>query len=139
MRRGEKWMQLWRVQMSSCSSDFELMFVKLNNKDTSNSSNLVSHPVQSANSGIGPFASQVLNLNQPIHKESENSQWEKCRYKTVIEKMFSDTAQYFHSKNLKKLHKCPEKHFFFFNGMVFQGQKEIFKDLLRAAPLCQLN
>ena len=29
-----------------------------------------------------------------IHKTSENSQWEKFRYKTDMEKKFSDTAQY---------------------------------------------
>ena len=29
--------------------------------------NLVRNPVQSANSGIGPFSSQVLNLNNLIH------------------------------------------------------------------------
>ena len=35
----------------------------------SNSQNLVRNPVQSANSGIGPFASQGLNLTQSIHKK----------------------------------------------------------------------
>ena len=60
-----------------------------------------SYPVQSANSGIGLFASRVLNLNQSIHKKNENFQWEKCRYIKDIEKTFSDTAQYFHSKHLE--------------------------------------
>ena len=35
----------------------------------SNSYNVVRNPVQSANSGIGPFASWVLNLTQSIHKK----------------------------------------------------------------------
>ena len=34
--------------------------------------------------------------------------------------------------------KVYEKHFFF-NTMLFQGQKDIYQNLLRAAPLCQLN
>ena len=58
--------------------------------------------IQAANSRIGPFESQVLNLNHLIHKKSENMQWEKCRYITGREKTFSDTAQYFllkHQKN----------------------------------------
>ena len=67
--------------------------------------------VQAANSRIGPFASQVLNLNCLIHKKSENLQWEKCRYITGREKTFSDTAQYFHLKHLKNLPKSYEKLF----------------------------
>ena len=46
----------------------------------SKSWNLVRNPVQSVNSGIGPFSSRVLNLNHLIHKKNENLQWEKCRY-----------------------------------------------------------
>ena len=42
--------------------------------------------VQAAKSGIGPFASQILNLTQSIDKKSENLQWEKCRFITEIEK-----------------------------------------------------
>ena len=71
-------------------------------------------------------------------QKSENLQWEKWRYITDIEKMFSDTAQYFHSKHLKNGPNRHEKHFFF-NKMVFQGRKDIFQNWLRAAPLCQLN
>ena len=67
----------------------------------SHSENLHRSPVQSANSRIGPFASRVLNLNQSIHQKNENLQWEKCRYITDIEKTFSDTAQFFHSKLLE--------------------------------------
>ena len=73
----------------------------------SNSENLHRSPVQSANSRIGPFASQVLNLTQSIHQKNENLQWEKCRYITDKEKTFSDTARYFHSKHLKN---GPNRH-----------------------------
>ena len=79
---------------------------------------MVRNPVQSANSKIEPFASRVLNLTQPIHKKSENLQWEKCRYITDIEKTFSDTAQYFHSKHLKNGPKRHEKYFFQWNGIL---------------------
>ena len=54
------------------------------------------HAVQAAKSGIGPFASRILNLTQSIDQKSENLQWEKCRYITNIDNTFSDTAQYFH-------------------------------------------
>jgi hypothetical protein len=74
-----------------------------------------------------------------IHwQKSEYLQWEKWKYITDIEKTFSDTAQYFHSKHLKNGPKRHENHLFF-NGMVFQGRKDIFQTWLRAAPLCQLN
>ena len=45
-------------------------------------------------------------------------QWEKCRNKPDIEKTFSDTAQYFHSKHLKNGPKRHEKHFFQWNGIL---------------------
>ena len=96
------------------------------------------NPVQSVNSGIGPFSSRVLNLNHLIHTKSENLQWKKCRYIKGRKITFSDTAQHFHLKHLKNLPTCHEKHFFF-NRMVFQGQKDIFQNWLRAAHLCQLN
>ena len=62
--------------------------------------NFADFAVQAVNSRIGPFASQVLNLNHLFHQKSENLQWEKCRYITGREKTFSDTAQYFHLKHL---------------------------------------
>ena len=44
---------------------------------------------------------------------------------TDIEKMFSDTAQYFHSKHQQNGPKCHEKHFFFFRNGV-KGPKSYF-------------
>ena len=51
-------------------------------------------------------------------------QWEKCRYKANIETMFSDTAQYIHTKKPKNALKQDEKHFFQWNGVF--GQKRFF-------------
>ena len=80
--------------------------------------------VQAFKSGIGPFPSQILNLTHSIdNKKSKNLQWEKCRCITDIEQAFSDTAQYFHSKHLKKIPERHEKKPFFFNGMVFWDKK----------------
>ena len=96
--------------------------------------------VQTANSRIGPFASPVLNLNHLIHKKSENLQWEKCRYITGREKTFSDTAQYFLLKHLKKLPKCHEKHFFSMKWC-FRAKKIFSKidcELLHYANLTKL-
>ena len=42
--------------------------------------------------------------------------------------MFSDTAQYFHSKHLKKGPKRQEKHFFQWNGVL--GPKIYFPKLI---------
>ena len=85
--------------------------------------------VQAAKSGIGPFASQILNLTQSIdNKKSENLQWEKCKYLTDIEKTFSDTAQYFHSKHLKNEPERHEKHFFQWNGVL--GPKRYFPNFI---------
>ena len=39
-------------------------------------------------------------------------QWQNCKYITNIEKTFSDTAQYFHSKHLKNGPKRYEKTHF---------------------------
>ena len=94
----------------------------------SNSENLHTSPVQSANSRIGSFASRVLNLTQSIHQKNENLQWEKCRYITDIEKTFSDTARYFHSKHLKNGPKRHKKHFFQWNGVL--GPKIYFPTLI---------
>ena len=61
-------------------------------------------------------------------QKSENLQWEKCGYITDIEKTFSDTAQYFHSKHLKNLLKCHEKQFLQCNGV--SGPKRYFPKLI---------
>ena len=42
-----------------------------------------------------------LNLNQSIERKFKNLPLEKCRFITDIKTMFWDTAQYFHSKQLK--------------------------------------
>jgi hypothetical protein len=62
-------------------------------------------------------------------KKSENLQLEKCRYKTDIEKTFSDTAQYFHSKHLKNGLRRHEKHFFQWNGAL--GPKRYIPKLIK--------
>ena len=51
---------------------------------------------------LGPFKPS-FKPKSFIDQKSENLQWEKCRYITGREKTFSDTAQYFHLKHLKKL------------------------------------
>ena len=61
-------------------------------------------------------------------QKSENLQWEKYRYITDIEKTFSDTAQYFHSKHLRNLLKCHEKHVFQCNGV--SGPERYFPKLI---------
>ena len=101
---------------------------------------MVRNPVQSANSGIGPFASRVLNLTRSINKENEKLQWEKCRYIKDIEKMFSDTAQYFHSIHLKYWPKLHKKNFFSMEWC-FRAKKifsKIYCELLLYANLTKL-
>ena len=44
--------------------------------------------VEAAKSGIGPFASRILNLTQSIDKKSKNLQWENYRYIKDIKKRF---------------------------------------------------
>ena len=62
---------------------------------------LIRNPVQSAKSGIGPFEpSSIDSINW---QKNENLQWGKWRYKADIEKTFSDTGQYFHSKPPQKI------------------------------------
>ena len=82
----------------------------------------VDFAVQSANSGIGPFASRVLNLTQSIHKKSENLQWEKCRYITDKEKHFLTLHNIF-TQNTSKVDLRVMKNTFF-NEMVVWGQKK---------------
>ena len=53
----------------------------------------------------GPIARGFWNLNQSIEQKDKNLQLEKCRYTKDIKIMFWDTAQYFHSKQLRKLFK----------------------------------
>ena len=49
----------------------------------------------------GPNARVFFNLNQSIEQKVKNLQLEKCRY--IKDKTFWDTAQYFHSEQLRKL------------------------------------
>ena len=101
---------------------------------------MVTIPVQSANSGIGPFASRVLNLTQSIHQKNQNLQWEKCRYIKDIEETFSDTAQYFHSKHLKNSPKRKKKTLFSMK-LCFRAKKifsKIYCELLLHAKLTKL-
>ena len=50
----------------------------------------------------GPIARGFWNLNQSIEQKVKNLQLEKCRYIKDIKITFWDTAQYFHSKQLRK-------------------------------------
>ena len=50
----------------------------------------------------GPIARVFWNLNQSIEQKVKNLQLEKCRYIKDIKIMFWDTAEYFHSKQLRK-------------------------------------
>ena len=50
----------------------------------------------------GPIARAFWNLNQSIEQKVKNLQLEKCRYIKDIKITFWDTAQYFHSKQLRK-------------------------------------
>ena len=49
-----------------------------------------------------PIARVFWNLNQSIEQKVKNLQLEKCRYIKDIKITFWDTAQYFHSKQLRK-------------------------------------
>jgi hypothetical protein len=61
-------------------------------------------PHKSCHLGIrnGPIARVFWNLNQSIEQKVKNLQLEKCRYIKEIKITFWDTAQYFHSKQLRK-------------------------------------
>jgi hypothetical protein len=50
----------------------------------------------------GPIARAFWNLNQSIEQKVKNLQLEKCSYIKDIEITFWNTAQYFHSKQLRK-------------------------------------
>ena len=98
----------------------------------SNSQNLHTNLVQSAKSGIGPFASRVFNLTQSTDKKKLKLVMGQVQIYNRHIKKFSDTAQYFHSKNLKMLHKRHEKHFFPRRGVLELGRKVEVLEVLRS-------
>ena len=57
----------------------------------------------------GPIARGFWNLFQSIEQKLKNLHVEKFRYRTDIKITFWDTAQYFHSKQVKKNHQKEEE------------------------------
>ena len=89
---------------------------------------MVRNPVQSARSGIGPFASHVLNLTQSIDKKSENLLWEKWRCITDIDKLFLTLNNIF-TQNTNKLPYASWKTLSFQRNSVL-GPKRYFSELI---------
>ena len=73
----------------------------------------------------GPIARGFWNLNQPIEQKVKKLRLKKCRYIKDIKITFWDTAQYFHSKQLRKSF---EKNLFtkIFTGWIYKAKKFFF-------------